>query len=133
MGGSARGVAAYTRSPFAEKLPRIRSSNDGRSNETCSRITSVDGIFRSASAFRRAATVSRTSFKSGVVALNAAAIYPGVHYRDNTAYRMYAAGAGTCPRAERASARLISLPMHLRLTRDDVARVASVLAAAVRA
>jgi dTDP-4-amino-4,6-dideoxygalactose transaminase len=68
-----------------------------------------------------------------MLALNAAGIYPGVHYRDNTAYRMYAAGAGTCPRAARASARLISLPMHLRLSRADVARVAAALAAAVGA
>jgi dTDP-4-amino-4,6-dideoxygalactose transaminase len=62
-----------------------------------------------------------------MVALNAAGIYPGVHYRDNTAYRMYAAGAGTCPRAARASARIISLPLHLRLTRPDVARVTGAL------
>jgi dTDP-4-amino-4,6-dideoxygalactose transaminase len=68
-----------------------------------------------------------------MLALNAAGIYPGVHYRDNTAYRMYADGSGRCPRAARASARLISLPMHLRLTREDVARVASTLAAAVSA
>ena len=73
MAGSARGVPAYTRSPFAEKLPRTRSSNEGRSNDTCSRMTSVDGIFRSASAFRRAASVSRVSFSSGVVVLNTAA------------------------------------------------------------
>jgi dTDP-4-amino-4,6-dideoxygalactose transaminase len=59
--------------------------------------------------------------------LNAAGIYPGVHYRDNTAYRMYAFAAGTCPRAGRASDRLISLPMHLRLERPDVARVAAAL------
>jgi dTDP-4-amino-4,6-dideoxygalactose transaminase len=61
--------------------------------------------------------------------LNAASIYPGVHYRDNTAYRMYAAAAGTCPRAARASDRLISLPMHLRLEREHVARVSAALRA----
>lgn len=66
-----------------------------------------------------------------MVALNAAGIYPGVHYRDNTAYRMYAAGAGTCPRAARASGRIISLPLHLRLTRADVARVTRALRDAV--
>jgi dTDP-4-amino-4,6-dideoxygalactose transaminase len=65
--------------------------------------------------------------------LNAAAIYPGVHYRDNTAYRMYAASANTCPRAHRASDRIISLPMHLRLGRPEVARVAGALREAVRA
>jgi dTDP-4-amino-4,6-dideoxygalactose transaminase len=67
-----------------------------------------------------------------MVELNAAGVFPGVHYRDNTAYRMYAHGAGTCPRAARASARLISLPMHLRLSREDVARVAAALAGAAR-
>lgn len=66
-----------------------------------------------------------------MVQLNAASIYPGVHYRDNTAYRMYAEAAGTCPRAHRASDRIISLPMHLRLEKSDVDRVASALAAAV--
>jgi dTDP-4-amino-4,6-dideoxygalactose transaminase len=65
-----------------------------------------------------------------MVALNTAGIYPGVHYRDNTAYRMYAEAEGTCPRAHRASDRIISLPMHLRLGRAEVARVASALRAA---
>ena len=64
--------------------------------------------------------------------LNAAGIYPGVHYRDNTAYRMYADAAGSCPRAHRASDRIISLPMHLRLQRADVLRVARELEAATR-
>jgi dTDP-4-amino-4,6-dideoxygalactose transaminase len=64
--------------------------------------------------------------------LNAAGIYPGVHYRDNTAYRMYADAAGTCPRAHRASDRIISLPMHLRLEHADVARVASELVTSLR-
>jgi dTDP-4-amino-4,6-dideoxygalactose transaminase len=62
-----------------------------------------------------------------MVTLNTAGIYPGVHYRDNTAYRMYAEAAGDCPRARRASDRIISLPMHLRLGAADVARVASAL------
>ena len=62
-----------------------------------------------------------------MLALNAAGVFPGVHYRDNTAYRMYAAAAGTCPAAARASARLISLPMHLRLRREDVSRVTAAL------
>ena len=60
-------------------------------------------------------------------ALNGAGIYPGVHYQDNTVYRMYAHGAGTCPRAHRASGRLVSLPMHMGLTRADVERVAESL------
>ena len=67
-----------------------------------------------------------------MVKLNGAGIYPGVHYRDNTAYRMYADAAGTCPRAHRASDRIISLPMHLRLQHADVTRVASELVSALR-
>jgi dTDP-4-amino-4,6-dideoxygalactose transaminase len=51
-----------------------------------------------------------------MLALNQAQIYPGVHYRDNTQYRMYAYARGTCPRAHAASERIISLPMHMHLT-----------------
>lgn len=47
-------------------------------------------------------------------------IYPGVHYRDNTGYPMYAEGRGSCPRASEASSRLISLPLHTRLSHADV-------------
>lgn len=60
--------------------------------------------------------------------LNERAIYPGVHYADNTAYRMYQYAAGDCPRAAQASARVISLPMHLGLSAEDVRRVAGALA-----
>lgn len=66
-----------------------------------------------------------------MVALNARGIYPGVHYRDNTLYAMYAEAAGTCPRARVASERLISLPLHLRLGRPEVERVAAALVEAV--
>jgi len=67
-----------------------------------------------------------------VSALNRAQIYPGVHYRDNTLYGMYRYAHGTCPNAAYASDCLLSLPIHLRLTRDDVERVASELKVAVR-
>jgi dTDP-4-amino-4,6-dideoxygalactose transaminase len=66
-----------------------------------------------------------------MLALHEHQIFPGVHYRDNTEYRPYAQGQGTCPRAADASRRLISLPMHLRLTRNDVDLVASALRQAV--
>jgi dTDP-4-amino-4,6-dideoxygalactose transaminase len=62
-----------------------------------------------------------------MLALNESAIYPGVHYRDNLAYRMYSYAAGTCPRATEASNRLISLPMHMRLTRHDIQRITTTL------
>lgn len=61
-----------------------------------------------------------------MVALNREQIYPGVHYRDNSLYPMYA-GQPDCPRARRISERVISLPMHLQVTRDDVQRVCDVL------
>ena len=62
-----------------------------------------------------------------MLGLNECRIFPGVHYRDNTTYPMYAGMRGTCPRAAYASDRLVSLPLHLRLTRDDVARVGAAL------
>lgn len=68
-----------------------------------------------------------------VGALNQAKIYPGVHYRDNTLYSMYHEAHGTCPNAARASDRLLSLPLHLRLTREDIERIAHELKTAVRA
>jgi dTDP-4-amino-4,6-dideoxygalactose transaminase len=62
-----------------------------------------------------------------MVALNRQGVFPGVHYRDNTLYRMYAGAEGTCPGARRASERVISLPLHLRLRREDVQRVGAAL------
>lgn len=56
--------------------------------------------------------------------LNTQGIYPGVHYRDNTNYKMYRHGYGSCPHAHKLSNELISLPLHLYLTDDDVRYVA---------
>lgn len=61
-----------------------------------------------------------------MVALNSAQIYPGVHYRDNSLYGMYA-DQPACPRARAASERVISLPMHMQLTREDVDRICRTL------
>ena len=55
-----------------------------------------------------------------ILALNQEGVYPGVHYNDNTLYKMYAYAQGSCPYASYVSNHVISLPMHLRLTRDDV-------------
>ncbi len=52
--------------------------------------------------------------------LNKNDIYPGVHYIENTQYRMYAFAKGTCPNATYYSDHVLSLPMHLRLTYQDV-------------
>jgi dTDP-4-amino-4,6-dideoxygalactose transaminase len=58
-----------------------------------------------------------------ILALNSAGIYPGVHYRDNTLYKMYAYAQESCPRAALASAEIVSLPLHLRMTFQDAQRV----------
>jgi dTDP-4-amino-4,6-dideoxygalactose transaminase len=62
-----------------------------------------------------------------MLALNAQKIYPGVHYRDNTHYQMYADAHGSCPYAHHVSKSVISLPMHMRLSNADVDRIASTL------
>lgn len=59
-----------------------------------------------------------------LVYLNSQEIYPGVHYRVNTEYKMYNYGLSTCPKAEQAAREVISLPLHLQLTDEDVVRVA---------
>jgi dTDP-4-amino-4,6-dideoxygalactose transaminase len=52
--------------------------------------------------------------------LNAKGIYPGVHYRDNTNYKMYSYAKGTCPNSYTKSENLISLPLHVDLTDNDI-------------
>ena len=52
--------------------------------------------------------------------LNDHNIFPGVHYKDNTQYDMYSYGYGTCPNAHKISEEIISLPLHLFLSEDDV-------------
>lgn len=45
-------------------------------------------------------------------------IYPGVHYRDNGEYDLYK--QIQCDYAHNISEKIISLPLHLRLTKEDV-------------
>ena len=62
--------------------------------------------------------------RDGLMAyLNEHEIYPGVHYIDNTEYRMYSYAEGTCQKAAYISDHIISLPMHMRLTYEDVQAV----------
>ncbi|WP_095196503.1 DegT/DnrJ/EryC1/StrS aminotransferase family protein [Pseudomonas sp. Irchel 3A7] len=67
-----------------------------------------------------------------LMALNENEIYPGVHYRDNTEYKLYSFGAGTCPVAHEISKELISLPMHMGVTKQDVDFIVSKLKEIVR-
>jgi len=62
-----------------------------------------------------------------MLALNEHQVYPGVHYRDNTEYRMYSYGQGSCPNAAKASQEIISLPMHMGLTKVDVDTVSELI------
>ena len=62
-----------------------------------------------------------------MLALHEHQIYPGVHYRDNTEYRMYAYGHGTCPKAQTACREIMSLPMHMGLTQEDVLQVSEII------
>ncbi len=66
-----------------------------------------------------------------MASLNTVQVYPGVHYRDNTVFRMFR-DAEPCPNTRKASLRLMSLPMHLRLSYGDVRRVGQSLIEVIR-
>jgi len=52
--------------------------------------------------------------------LNLKNIFPGVHYKDNSNYKIYAQFSRLCPNAALAGSEVVSLPLHLRLTDDDI-------------
>jgi dTDP-4-amino-4,6-dideoxygalactose transaminase len=54
-------------------------------------------------------------------------IYGGVHYRDNTEYSMYLYANGTCPYAHAVSQKLITLPMHMWLSDEDVQNIIKIV------
>lgn len=54
-------------------------------------------------------------------------IYPGVHYIDNTTYKMYKYAYGTCPNAHKFSNQLLTLPIHLDLTEYDIKRISKII------
>ena len=58
-----------------------------------------------------------------LVFLNENDIYPGVHYVDNSDYQLYKDQAGKCPNSAAASDELVTLPIHLNITREDVSLV----------
>ncbi|MBP1907221.1 dTDP-4-amino-4,6-dideoxygalactose transaminase [Paenibacillus turicensis] len=67
-----------------------------------------------------------------IEALNKKAIYPGVHYTDNTKYSMYSYARGTCPNATFISDHILSLPMHLQLDFNDVQEIINTVVNFVR-
>ena len=52
--------------------------------------------------------------------LNDCEIYPGVHYIDNTEYCMYEYEKNQCDYAAYVSEHILSLPVHMDITYDDV-------------
>jgi dTDP-4-amino-4,6-dideoxygalactose transaminase len=52
--------------------------------------------------------------------LNANGINCGVHYKSNTEYKMYSHLKGTVPFAETIDKKILSLPLHLELTKNDI-------------
>lgn len=50
-------------------------------------------------------------------------IYCGVHYRDNIEYSMYRYAEGSCPKAREYSEHIITLPLHMWLTDEDVEKI----------
>lgn len=49
----------------------------------------------------------------------------GVHYRDNTEYSMYKYANGTCPVAHEITQHLITMPLHMWLSDDEVQEIIS--------
>lgn len=47
-------------------------------------------------------------------------IYCGVHYRDNTEYSMYKYAKASCVKAHEMSEHIITMPLHMWLTDEDV-------------
>ncbi len=52
--------------------------------------------------------------------LSEAGINCGVHYRDNTEYSVFSFGEGQAPKAREISGHLITMPLHMWLTDEDV-------------
>ena len=64
--------------------------------------------------------------------LNSNDIYPGVHYKDNTRYEMYSYARGSCPNSHVISEEVISLPLHMFLTNQEVEYIAEKVKEAVK-
>lgn len=59
-------------------------------------------------------------------------IYCGVHYRDNAEYRMYQDQKGKTPKAHELSEHILTLPLHLGVTEEDVVRICEIINANVK-
>lgn len=62
-----------------------------------------------------------------MVFLNANNVFPGVHYKNNREFRMFASTIGDTPQAQLLSERIMSLPLHMRMQHGDVVRVVNLV------
>lgn len=62
-----------------------------------------------------------------ILKLNENNIFPGVHYRDNTEYNLYAYAKNTCINSKYMSERIISLPIHLKIEEEDIKYICDVI------
>ena len=58
-------------------------------------------------------------------------IFPGVHYVDNTEYRMYQYAQGNCPNSLHISHHILSLPLHLQLRHEEIKIICRVIKASL--
>lgn len=54
-------------------------------------------------------------------------IYPGVHYVNNINYPMYSYAKESCPKAQYYSDHIISLPLHLNMTENDIISIITII------
>lgn len=59
--------------------------------------------------------------------LNLNDVFPGVHYRNNLEYDIYSGFGNHCPKAAIFSNQILSLPIHLRLTIEDIKLVTTLI------
>jgi dTDP-4-amino-4,6-dideoxygalactose transaminase len=64
---------------------------------------------------------------SAIAFLDSRGVDAGVHYRMNTRYPMYSKNNSDVSYAQNAEHEILSLPLHLRLSEDDVKRVTDAL------
>lgn len=62
-----------------------------------------------------------------ILSMHEAKIFPGVHYINNADYTPYVPYRRPLPKTEYFSDNVISLPLHLHMSEDDVARVCDVV------
>ena len=50
-----------------------------------------------------------------------------MHYVDNTTYKMYKYAYGTCPKAHEYSNQLLTLPIHLDISKNNTEKISNII------